>query len=146
MHHLRFDYDVDYGTSAVFHVDQDVQAQGEQVGLTATTNWDIEVGSPNPDTLSSASTDGIETYDRSPVRPPRPPEVPEEPIPGGAESLSKKERETFGVELKKKRVLESAGFKIPDKAITEGDLVWYTSNPPINIVERQNSGGDSTKF
>jgi hypothetical protein len=146
MHHLKFDYDVDYGTSAVFHVDQDVQAQGEQIGLTATTNWDIEVGSPNSDTLSSASTDDIETYDRSSVRPSRPPEVPEGPIPGGAESLSKSERKTFGVELEKKRVLESAGFKIPDKAITEGNLVWYTSNPPINIVERQNSGANLTKF
>lgn len=51
--------------------------------------------------------------------------------PHGAASMSKTEREKYGVKLVPRTAAENVGFTIPDSAVVEGDMVWVMTKPPI---------------
>jgi hypothetical protein len=59
-------------------------------------------------------------------------------VPPAPENMSKKERQKYGVSLKKKRFMHDAGFDVSNQAPAEGDLMWYMSKPPVDI--RSNIG------
>ena len=100
-------------------------------------NWKISVGSPNKDTnaIESTSTRPVTRQLSQNKRPSRSDSqtVDDTPVPAPAANLSKKERKRYGIKLKKKRIVESAGFDVSDEKIVEGDLVWYMSDPPVGI-------------
>jgi hypothetical protein len=54
-------------------------------------------------------------------------------VPPAPENMSKKERQKYGVSLKKKRILQSSGLDVSGQDPVEGDLMWYMSKPPVRM-------------
>jgi hypothetical protein len=137
MHHSHFNYLIPNGTTQTIHVEHDLQRQPELFNDTVTITWDIEVGAPNPDTLSSTSEQSarlLNRNDRGTSTVADQSEIPAGPVRAGPENLSKREKNKYGIELKKKRVMQKAGFNPSEEDIVEGDLVWHMSNPPIQFI------------
>ena len=112
-HHIDFDYQLPYDTSAVFNIQQ--QTKGMLISDYATVEWQVQVNSPSgSSTASTMSTTSSE----------------QQGLPS-ASSMSQKERKQYGIKKIPKVAAEKAGFEIPKDAVIDGNMIWFMSKPPI---------------